>query len=116
MPRKTRKKTEIDTDNQTETEEQKQEKIEKDRTEARKRLQLFLKEKSLERNSKPARNHMIDKLEAELETSKNTKDRKKIKTNLKILEKIADKDERQASEYPDYGDNVSYGGGLEHPD
>lgn len=118
MPRSSRKKkTEfVDSVSKVETEEQKQVRIEKERQEARKRLYLFLKEKKFERNSKDARNTMMDRIEDKLETSTNSKERKKLKSDLKILEKVAEKDERQASEFPDYGDNCSYGGGLEHPD
>jgi hypothetical protein len=118
MPRTSRKKKDNKdkNENKEQTEEQKQADILKKREEARNKLQLFLKEKKLERNSKQARNVMIDRIEDKLEISKNTKERKQLKKDLKLLEKIAEKDDRQASEFPEYGDNASYGGGLEHPE
>ena len=41
----------------------------------------------------------------------------KIKKEIDLLENITEQElNNVANEYPDYGDNVSYGGGLEHSD
>lgn len=85
-------------------------------SELREKLKEKLREKKLQRTSKVIRNNMMDDLEKKIEETKNIELKKKLKKELKILEEIEEKELAGASEFPEYADNASYGGGLEHAD
>lgn len=87
----------------------------KEQTPAEK-LKEKLHEKKLERTKKLVRENLADKLEEKLDKSKNPKERKQLKHELKILEEIKQRQDTFTGEFPDYGDNATYGGGLEHPE
>lgn len=102
MPRKTRKKPE---NSKQETKEDMKEK-----------LKQKLREKKLERTCRFARENMLEKLEDRLDTSRNPHERKKLKQNISVLEKIQEKEENFGGEFPEYGDGGSYGGSMNRTD
>jgi hypothetical protein len=102
MPRKTRKKP-----------EQKQEETKEDLKE---KLKQKLKEKKLERTCRTVRDNMLEKLEDKLDNCRNPTERKKLKDNISVLEKIQEKEENFAGDFPEYGDGSTYGGSLDRSD
>jgi hypothetical protein len=81
------------------------------------KLKQKLREKQLERTSKFVRNTRMDKIEEKLEESTNPSERRKLKEELGLLEKIQEKHLNSFSgEFPEYGDNCDYGGSMERSD
>lgn len=72
-------------------------------TELREKLKQKLHEKKLERTSKVVRNNIAESLEEKLKSTKNPKERKKLKGELSLLEKIDEKEINSfTGEYPEY--------------
>lgn len=82
------------------------------------KLREKLREKQLFRTSQYARDNMYDDLREKLKDKKiSEEDKEKIRKKMDLLKDIEDKQEaNRASEFPEYVDNCSYGGGLEHPE
>jgi tRNA A37 methylthiotransferase MiaB len=83
----------------------------------RKKLREKLREKTLARKPRDVRDERVHILEKRLKRCKDPVEKEKIKKELELLYKIEEQEENNiASEYPDYGDNATYGGGIEHDD
>lgn len=82
--------------------------------ELRIKLKQKLHEKQLERTSKFTRDNRMDSLEDKLDETKNPNERRKLKEELAILEKIQEKELNLFSgDFPEYGDGCDYGGSME---
>jgi len=80
------------------------------------KLKERLREKKLERTSQVVREDRLDRMEDRLEESKDPRERRKIKEEIDLLNKIDEKQHTFAGEFPEYSDGASYGGAMEHPD
>lgn len=85
------------------------------REDLRLKLRNKLKEKKLERTPRVVREHMMDKIEEKLEKCRSPTEQGKLKEELKLLEKIEEKEINNAGEFAEYSDNTAYGGAMEHP-
>lgn len=72
------------------------------KTQLQKKLKEKLQTSQLCRKSRFARENRIDKLEDKLETSKNPTERRNLKKQIDILEKVVEKEEDFPGEYPEY--------------
>lgn len=75
-----------------------------------------LRVKKLERTAKFIRDNRLDVLEERLEKATTPQEKKKIETEIDLLEDIAERENNFCGEFPDYGDGAGYGGSLEHPE
>lgn len=83
----------------------------------RKILKEKLKAKQLYRTSQFARDNMAFDLKEKMKKAKQPEEKEKLQKKLDLLNEIEDAQiAAQNNDYPDYGDNASYGGGLEHDD
>lgn len=86
------------------------------KSELKKKLQLALKEKKLERTCLSTRQKMQEKIEKKVSKSSPSKT-KTDQDTLNILKKIREKEEKSyTGDFPEYADGSSIGGSMEHPD
>jgi hypothetical protein len=82
-------------------------------------LREKIKEKQLGRLAPSARDNKIEKLKEKLSSVKedNEEHRQKLQAHIELLKKVNENQiDSFTGEYPDYVDNVSYGGSIERGD
>lgn len=117
MSRRTARNSDKKVDTSSSSEEEAPVKLTKE--ELRKALRDRLKEKRLGRLAPSARDNKIDMLKLKLKELKSDESdkRQKIQNQIDLLERVNENQiDTSASEYPDYGDNGSYGGSIDRGD
>jgi hypothetical protein len=119
MSRRTARNTDKEVEASSSSSEEEEAPVKLTKEELRAALREKLKEKRLGRLAPSARDNKIDSLKLKLKELKSDESdkRQKIQNQIDLLERVNENQiDTSASEYPDYGDNGSYGGSIDRGD
>lgn len=85
------------------------------KAELKAKLRAKLHQSKMSRQSQFALDNRMDQLEKQLENAKTREQRKKIREEMNLIDKIEeDRLNNNNDDFAEYGDNAAYGGGIEN--